>query len=103
MNPLINDYVKVRSRGAAMGLQNLGLTVGNILSVGVLYSLTSRISPYIGFTIMGLMNWSYIAIIYFGGMIQEPQTMNEKEQKRQGKKGFCGKVWSSLKQVYKAC
>ena len=31
MNPFINDYVKVQDRGLAMGLQNFGLTIGNLL------------------------------------------------------------------------
>lgn len=44
MNPFINDYVKVQYRGKAMGLQTFGLTIGNLLSVAVMYSLTSMIT-----------------------------------------------------------
>lgn len=43
-NPFINDYVQVQSRGAATGLQQIGVTVGNLLSVGVLFTLTQSIN-----------------------------------------------------------
>ena len=36
-------------------------------------------------------------------MISEPIIMNEKESKRQGRKSFCGKIWSLTKLVGKAC
>ena len=40
-NPFINDYVTVQSRGIATGFQTIGLTIGNLLSVGGLYTLTN--------------------------------------------------------------
>lgn len=36
-------------------------------------------------------------------MITEPDVRNEKEAKRHGKKSFCGKLVSMLRQAYKAC
>ena len=39
-NPFINDYVTVQSRGVATGFQTIGLTVGNLLSVGGLFTIT---------------------------------------------------------------
>lgn len=103
MNPFINDYVKVRNRGQAMGMQQMGLTVGNLLSIAVLYTVTQLIGPYFGFALMGGLQILWVSIIYFGKMIQEPQVMTDREARRQGRKSVCGKVWSSLKQVYKAC
>lgn len=82
MNPFINDYVKVQNRGQAMGMQSLGLTVGNLLSVGVLYTITNLISPYYAFGIMGFLFFLWVAIIYFAKLIQEPSVMNEKEERR---------------------
>ena len=39
-NPFVNDYVKVQSRGQANGIQNMGMTMGNLTSVAVLFTLT---------------------------------------------------------------
>ena len=39
-NPFINDYVTVQSRGLATGFQTIGLTVGNLISVGGLFTIT---------------------------------------------------------------
>lgn len=39
-NPFINDYVTVQSRGVATGFQTIGLTFGNLLSVGGLFTVT---------------------------------------------------------------
>ena len=36
-------------------------------------------------------------------IVAEPQIYSEKEAKRAGRKSFCGKVWSLMKLVYKAC
>ena len=41
-NTLVNDYVKVQSRGVATGIQNFGLTFGNLISVGGLFTLTKK-------------------------------------------------------------
>jgi hypothetical protein len=40
-------------------------------------------------------------LVFF--MITEPQIMDAKEQRHQDKKSFCGKIYSMLKQAYKAC
>jgi hypothetical protein len=36
-------------------------------------------------------------------IVVDPMIMNEKEARRQGRKSFCGKVWSLTKLVGKAC
>jgi uncharacterized protein involved in propanediol utilization len=36
-------------------------------------------------------------------IVVDPTIMNEKEARRQGRKSFCGKVWSLTKLVGKAC
>jgi hypothetical protein len=55
MNPFINDYVKVQDRGLAMGIQNFGLTLGNLLSVAVLYTLTNMLDPSYSFPILAII------------------------------------------------
>lgn len=55
-NPFINDYVTVQSRGIATGFQTLGLTIGNLLSVGGMFTLTESLgNKYIGYGILALM------------------------------------------------
>lgn len=46
-NPFINDYVTVQSRGIATGFQMIGLTMGNLISVGGLFTLTEMIDDKI--------------------------------------------------------
>jgi len=36
-------------------------------------------------------------------MVTEPKNMDAREEKKINKKSFCGKVFSVLKQTYKAC
>lgn len=42
--------------------------------------------------------WAFI--MFF--MVDEPIVMDAKEARRAGRKSFCGKIWSLMKQVYKA-
>jgi len=102
MNPFINDYVIVQDRGVAMGLQNLGLICGTLLSVGGLYTLTSKFAPKFQFPFLSLLQLVWIAIILATGMISEPK-LTDKELKKASKKSLCGKVFSALKQTWSAC
>jgi hypothetical protein len=102
MNPFINDYVVVQDRGIAMGLQNLGLTCGTLLSVGGLYTVTSRFRPKFSFPFLSLLQLLWIVIIFATGMITEPK-LTESEKKKANKKSMCGKVFSALRQTWKAC
>jgi len=55
-NPFINDYVTVQSRGLAMGFQTIGLTIGNLLSIGGLFTLTQSIdNKVVSYGILGLL------------------------------------------------
>jgi MFS family permease len=55
MSPFINDYVVVQDRGRAMGLMNTGLVIGALSSVGILYTLTSKLSYNISFTLLAIL------------------------------------------------
>ena len=103
MNPFINDYVKVQDRGIAMGVQNTGLVLGTLASVGVLYTLTSRLAYDVAFPFLAVLQIVWVVIILGGGLIQEPNQMTEREEKRMNRKSFCGKMYSIIKQTYKAC
>ena len=77
-NPFINDYVTVQSRGLATGFQMIGLTVGNLLSIGGLFTLTESFgNKTISYSILTLMQVIWATLTFF--MITEPSTMNEKE------------------------
>jgi hypothetical protein len=56
-----------------MGLQNFGMTVGTLLSVGVLYTLTSPMKPELAFPIISVVILLWVVIILLSGMISEPQ------------------------------
>ena len=84
INPFINDYVTVQSRGIATGFQQVGLTAGNLISVGGVYTMTQAIedsmgSPYVAYSILAGMQvvWALVC----GWMIKEPDVRDEKESK----------------------
>jgi len=72
MNPFINDYVVVQDRGLAMGVQNFGLTVGNLLSVAFVYTATNLLVPEIAFPVLSIVQVLWVVLIIGFGMIAEP-------------------------------
>ena len=95
-NPFINDYVTVQSRGVATGFQTLGLTVGNLLSVGGLFTITEMFDNKLySYGILAILQVIWAIACWF--MITEPDVRNEKEAKRHGRKSFCGKLGSMLR------
>ena len=101
-NPFINDYVTVQSRGIATGFQTIGLTFGNLLSVGGLFTLTEMIdNKMISYGILAVLQIVWAVLVYF--MVSEPVILNDKEERHKNRKSFCGKLWSMLRLAYKAC
>ena len=79
-NPFINDYVTVQSRGIATGFQTIGLTLGNLLSVGGLFTLTEMIdNKVIAYGILSVLQIIWAVLVYF--MISEPVILNDKEER----------------------
>lgn len=77
-NPFINDYVTVQSRGLATGFQMIGLTCGNLISIGGLFTLTEKLdNKLIAYSLVACMQVCWAVLTYF--MISEPSTMNAKE------------------------
>ena len=68
-----------------MGLQSLGLTVGNILSIAALLTITKQMGEVSGFMLSGGLNFIWIV---------EPSVNEDKEAKRRNKKSFWGQVRS---------
>ena len=78
------------------------MTIGSLLSVGGLYTLTEAIdNKVVAFAIPAALQLVWAVLVFF--MITEPDVRNDKEQKRNDRKSFCGKLFSMLKQAYKAC
>ena len=78
--------------------------IGTLLSTAGMFTLTNMFSNLlISFSILAGLMMLWVLIIGFSKMVEEPKTMNEKEAKRMNKKSVCAKMYSSLKQVYKAC
>lgn len=95
-NPFINDYVTVQSRGVATGFQTIGLTFGNLLSVGGLFTITEMFDNKLySYGILAILQVIWAVLCWF--MITEPDVRNEKEAKRHGRKSFCGKLVSMLR------
>lgn len=74
--------MRVQDRGLATGLQNFGMTIGTLLSVGVLYTITAKISPDIAFPAMSVLMVVWVGIIITTGMITEPKQMTEREVRK---------------------
>ena len=72
------------------------------MSVGGVFTLTEMIdNKLISYGILAVMQLILAVLVYL--MISEPSIYNEKEEKRKNKKSFCGKLFSMLRQAYKAC
>ena len=92
----------VQSRGIATGCQTLGLIFGNLISIAGLFTLTNAIEEkVISYGILALLQILWAVFFYL--MITEPNVRDERESKRHGRKSFCGKIGSNLRQAYKAC
>ena len=80
------------------------MTIGNLLSVAGVYSLTSMMkNKTYSFLLLATLQLVWILIISTTGMVTEPKVMDAREEKKINKKSFCGKIYSVLKQTLKAC
>ncbi len=52
-----------------MGIQNFGMTIGTLLSVGVLYTITSKFSYALSFPILASLQILWLVLIVVAGMI----------------------------------
>ena len=69
------------------------MTIGNILSVSIMFTLTQMLPTYYGFGILAFLQIAWIIIIFISGMITEPKAMTEREEKKINKKSF---FWENL-------
>lgn len=74
-NPLINDYVEKEYRGRAHAIQNFGITIGSLISTGILFNFTSDLDPRLSFSIVALLNLVFGISIFL--MVKEPVDIKE--------------------------
>ena len=93
----------MQARGVATGFQTLGLTIGNLISVAGLFTVTERImhNKLYSFSVLAILQVFFAIGMFF--MITEPNIMDDREERRHKKKSFWGKLFSMLKLAMKAC
>ena len=64
-NPLVQDYVQVESRGTAVSLSMMGLALGIIVSLSVLFQLTKNLDPVVSWGIMTVIQVSFGIGVFF--------------------------------------
>lgn len=69
-HPLIPDYVKRTSRGAAVALGGVGMVVGEVLSMGILFNITKNMSFYSAFLIASSVVLMFSILFLF--IIKDP-------------------------------
>ena len=79
------------------------MVVGNLLSVAGLFTLTKQMNQNYAFLLLGSLQLIWIFLIVSTRMIQEPKIMDAREERKINKKSFFGKIYSVLKQTFKAC
>ena len=60
--------------------------------------MTNRVYSY---GVLAVLQVLWATILFF--MIDEPDIFSEAEARREKRKTFCGKLWSKLRQAWKAC
>ena len=69
-NPLIADYVKKNSRGKAIALSGIGMVMGEVFSMGILFNITKNMNFFDAFAIFSCV--IFLFSIFFAWAIKEP-------------------------------
>ena len=77
-HPLIADYIIKRSRGQSIALMGLGVTMGEVVSMGVLFNMTKTMNEHSAFAIVSLVIFAFS--LFFLVFIKDPNL--KKLQKR---------------------
>jgi len=78
-NPLIMDYVCKESRGRAISIGIMGVSLGIVLSLNVIFKYTVEINPLISWGIMGVILCAFAISLLF--IVQEPKNFKENERR----------------------
>jgi MFS family permease len=69
-HPLIADYVKRTSRGKAIALAGVGIILGEVFSMGILFNLTKSMNYYDAFAIAASLIFMFALFFMFS--LKEP-------------------------------
>ena len=64
-HPLIPDYVKRNSRGAAIAIAGVGFVFGEVISMGILFNLTKNMSYFSAFAIVATVILMFSILFFF--------------------------------------
>lgn len=73
-HPLVPDYVKRNSRGKAIALMGVGVVIGELFAMGVLFNLTKSMNYYDAFLVAGLIITFFA--FFFLCAIRDPNLKN---------------------------
>ena len=70
MSPLTQDYVIPEDQGKALAIGQMGLALGVVMSLTVLFTFIVKLDPIVGWGILALIliSWGLITL----GIISEP-------------------------------
>lgn len=69
-HPLINDYVHLESRGRAIAISHLGLSLGYLFSSAVLFKYTNDLDPLLSHSTISA--WATVSGLILLFLISEP-------------------------------
>ena len=77
-HPLIPDYIKRASRGKAIALNGVGIVVGEVFSMGVLFNLTKDMDYKHAFKVAGGLLFAFS--IFFLFAVKDPKIVKNRSQ-----------------------
>jgi len=84
-SPLPADYIHREYIGMGTSMQGIGLVIGEVISMGVLFRLTVDLNPVYGFAIAGGLGLFFSFCFLF--MVKEPQLRSNNKQSIMGTMG----------------
>lgn len=71
-NPLSADYIQKNALGRGMSLQGIGVVIGELLCMGVIFKVTKETDPLLSFGLTGIIGCFLTFVLLL--MIKEPPT-----------------------------
>lgn len=85
-HPLIADMIQRSSRGKAIAFAGVGIVLGEVFSMGILFNLTKSLNYYDAFAIAAILIFTFS--MYFMFAIKEPNFEHMREDKTSRHKQF---------------
>jgi len=95
MSPLIQDYVVKESQGSALSFSMMGLSLGVIMSLSVLFQFTKTLDP--------MVSWGFMSIIMILFALSLLVIVTEpKLPKKDMSLGYMALTWDLTKKTFRA-